>query len=105
MPMLDLILRIPFDGLVVENVNKRGSKITVGAIREKVGERLALFGNVDPIYVLGTGDGDLIAEEVKRQFETAGRDGAFVCHSSIVSANVSVEAVNAMLAASRECRY
>lgn len=77
MPRLPWIVELGIDGLAVEE-SKKGFTIDIVKVRESVGEKLCLVGNIDSFGVIHHGSRDEIAREVARQLGAAGRGGAFM---------------------------
>jgi len=76
LPFLPMMKEMGWDALTIEERIK-GVEMPIGQVREAVGPRQCLFGNFDA-YLLLRGDREAIETEVKRQIETAGKEGAFV---------------------------
>ena len=57
---------------------------------------------LDPVYHLQRSSAQEVEEEVQRQIESAGADGAFIVHSNVVPAAVSPDKVDAMIHAARK---
>jgi uroporphyrinogen-III decarboxylase len=82
---LDLIASTGADGLSVETTMKNYVN-DMGEIAETIGDRISLFGNLDPIRVLEKGTDEALRAEVKRQAK-AGRKarGFIMCTGSPVT--------------------
>jgi len=76
LPFLAAMKEMGWDALSVEE-RVKGVEIPIGDVREAVGPGQCLFGNFDA-YALLRGDRAEIESEIHRQFDAAGRDGAFV---------------------------
>lgn len=101
-PMLPKILEAGYDALVVESRDKHGNAVDIGEVRKRVGDDLCLFGNIDPIYTLQQGSVQEIEQEVKRQIDIAGCNGAFIVHSDIIPLGVDPAKVDVMIGAARK---
>ena len=101
-PRIPAIKRTGADGLAVENRDKHGAQIDIGAVRNAAGMDLCLCGNIDPVYHLQRGSAQQIENEVQRQIERAGTSGAFIVHSNVVPGAVSPDKVDVMIHAARE---
>jgi uroporphyrinogen decarboxylase len=71
----------------------------------KIGGRLALIGGVDQFNTLTRGTKEEIRSAVRKLFETAGRDGGYICSASDHFFETPVENIAAMAEAARECVY
>jgi uroporphyrinogen-III decarboxylase len=76
LPLMRTIQRLGYDAFSFEERIK-GLELDVGEVRRMVGPAYCLFGNFDA-YLLLAGDKARIEAEVRRQIESAGRDGAFI---------------------------
>jgi hypothetical protein len=85
MDRLDRIASIGADGFAMETTMK-GYVNDINAIAEAVGDRVSIFGNLDPIGVLQNGGDRLLEAEVRRQAQ-AGRKarGFIMCTGSPVT--------------------
>lgn len=92
MPNLDTVMRLPLDALVLEQ-GRKGYTIDPVAIRKRVGPRLCLFGfGYENDYC--ENNRSALSAELRRQFEGAGRDGAFIAGTPIMPPNARPEAVD-----------
>jgi uroporphyrinogen-III decarboxylase len=70
--LVDLILKAGFDAY------QAGPETDLGEVREVVGERLALFGNIDPVYTLPSGTPKEVEDACKQAIKKGGLEGGFV---------------------------
>ncbi|MFB3881890.1 MAG: uroporphyrinogen decarboxylase family protein [Armatimonadota bacterium] len=105
LPFLRVVKEMGWDAISVEERIK-GVEIPIGDVRTAVGPRQCLFGNFDA-YALLRGDREEIESEVHRQFDDAGRHGAFVMGTgSPICDGTDPEVVDFWLdAVHRVCRY
>lgn len=104
MPMLNHILQLPLDALVLEQ-GRRGYVIDPVQIRQQVGDKFCLFGYVYEEDLIDFNQKNIEAELI-RQFQGAGKNGAFVVGSPIVPPNANIEAVSYYFDFARKyCRY
>jgi hypothetical protein len=73
MPLLDDYAQTNVMAIMFEE-SKKGFKLDIREIREKINNRLCVFGNLDSIYLLREGKTDEIKDEVIRQTEGAGNN-------------------------------
>ena len=99
MPILDKVMELPIDALALEQ-GRKGYEIDPVEIRRRVGPGFCLFGfGFENDYCTFNRDG--LANELKRQFDGAGRDGAFVIGTPIMPPNAKPEAVDFYFAQAR----
>jgi hypothetical protein len=92
MPVLDKVMELPIDALVLEQ-GRKGYDIDVVRIREKVGKRFCLFGfGYEMDFCDFNREG--LKNEFIRQFEGAGREGAFIAGTPIMPPDAKPEAVD-----------
>jgi hypothetical protein len=100
MPILDKLMELPIDALVLEQ-GRKGYDTDPVEIRRRVGETLCLFG-----YALEgdfcTFNIDGLRGEFARQFNGAGRNGAFVAGTPIMPPDAQPEAVDSYFDVARE---
>lgn len=104
MPNLNTVMKLPLDALVLEQ-GRKGYMIDPVTIRSRVGPRFCLFGfGYENDYC--EDNRDALARELRRQFEGAGRDGAFAAGTPIMPPNARPAAVDFYFAeARRVARY
>jgi uroporphyrinogen-III decarboxylase len=71
MDLLSQIAETGADAVLVE-CSMKGYENDIGRIAERVGGRVSLFGNIDPVWVLERGSDERLEREVRRQL-AAGR--------------------------------
>ena len=99
-PLLGDIGAMGVQGLLIEE-SKKAFSLDVIEIRQRLDERVALFGNVDSIYHLRMGSPTLVAEETLRQCAAA-KDGPFiVANGSPICYDTPPENIEAMIQAAR----
>jgi uroporphyrinogen-III decarboxylase len=92
MPVLNKVMELPIDALVLEQ-GRKGYNIDPVEIRKYVGKNFCIFGyGYELDYCSFNRKG--LKEEFKRQFEGAGKDGAFVAGTPIMPPNATPEAVD-----------
>lgn len=74
-------------------------------VKRKLGSKVALVGGVDQGALLQRGTPDQIRAEMRGLFETFGADGGYICSASDHFFDVSVENLEAMATAARDCCY
>ncbi len=70
--LVDLIPEAGFDAYQV------GPETDLAAVRAAVGDRLALFGNIDPVYTLPSASPRDVDAACKHAIVSGGRDGGFI---------------------------
>lgn len=99
MPILDKVMELPLDALVLEQ-GRKGYEIDPVEIRRRVGPKFCLFGfGYERDYCEFNRVG--LSAELRRQFEGAGRDGAFIAGTPIMPPNAQPEAVDFYFAEAR----
>ena len=88
MQKLDKALELEVDAIAFEESKKcslrspttssYGFKVDIAEVKNRVGNRKALVGNVDGLHLLPKGTKEQIESEVKRQLSVAAKDGGFV---------------------------
>jgi uroporphyrinogen decarboxylase len=68
-------------GIDVLHPLERKSKMDIGMIRKRYGNRICLAGNIDASDTLPNGPPERIEREVRETIDIAGRDGAFILAS------------------------
>jgi len=90
---LEQIASIGADGLSVETSMKNYVN-DIGEICGRVGNRVSIFGNIDPVGVLEKGTDGQLAAQVKRQLEAGRRARGFVlCTGSPITPGTPLERV------------
>jgi hypothetical protein len=104
MDRLEQIASIGADGFSME-ASMKSYVNDVDAIAEAVGDRLCLFGNLDPIGVLQNGSDARLAAEVTRQARAGARARGFVlCTGSPITPGTPLSRVRRFLELGRACR-
>ena len=92
MPNLDKVMELPIDALVLEQ-GRKGYDIDPVEIRKRVGPKFCLFGfGYENDYC--TFDRDGLTNELQRQIEGAGLNGAFIAGTPIMPPNAIPAAVD-----------
>ena len=101
-PIVDDLADIELGGLMMEE-SKKGFKIDTKKIKDRIGHRVCIFGNIDSIYLMHDGTPQEIEEEVKKQLK--GSSNNFItCNGSPLTFGTSTENVEALIRAGREFR-
>jgi uroporphyrinogen decarboxylase len=96
---VDTFPQLGVDGLSL------GSEVDLALVREKVGSRVCLLGNVTPLHLLQSSPSE-IEEESKECIEKAGRDGAFILSSGCgVPYETPSENIKAMVDVAKSYQY
>ncbi len=77
LPILPKMCELGADALSIEE-GRKGQPMDIVKVREIVGPDQCIFGNFDAETVLLRGTKEDIKGEVKRQIDSAGKDGAFI---------------------------
>jgi len=102
MPILPKMCELGADALTIEE-GRKGEPMDIGKVREIVGPKQCIFGNFDAENVLLKGTKEDIEREVKRQIDSAGRDGAFVmCTGSPICDDTEPENVELFIQYTRK---
>ena len=88
MPLLPDIARLEIDALFPEQ-GRKGYEVDIVEVRRRVGNTMCLIGFNDELDLI-TGNQDALACEIQRQIEGAGRDGAFIMGTTIITEEVPV---------------
>jgi uroporphyrinogen decarboxylase len=90
---LDLIAETGADGLLMETSMKNYVN-DIATTAEKIGERMTLFGNIDPVGILQNGTDEELEAEIGRQIE-AGRKarGFILCTGSPITPSTPLSRV------------
>lgn len=90
---LEKIVECGFDGL--QSIQPSAG-MDMARVKEQVGDRLCLIGNVDLNYLLPFGKPEEVTEEVKKLAEIAGPEGFVLSTCNIITDAVPVENAKAM---------
>jgi hypothetical protein len=99
MPNLGQVLQLPLDALVLEQ-GRKGYTTDPVEIRKQIGPKRCIFAYGFE-YDFCTDRRDALASELRRQYEGAGRDGAFIAGTPIMPSNASPDAVDFYFAEAR----
>jgi len=92
MPILDKVMELPLDAFVLEQ-GRKAYEIDPVEVRKRVGPEFCLFGfGYENDYC--TFNRERLSGEFQRQFEGAGRDGAFIAGTPIMPPNADPDAVD-----------
>jgi hypothetical protein len=96
--LVHLITSAGFDAFQV------GPETDLSAIREIVGDNLALFGNIDPVYTFPSGSPQEVQEACKQAIMTGGVEGGFILSTGggPPRSGAPVQSIEAMIAAVKE---
>jgi uroporphyrinogen decarboxylase len=95
--MLPAIVELGFDA--VHPLQPTG-KLDIYEVKERFGDRLCLFGNIDVSGVLSFGTPEEVAQDVREHIVRSGYNGGYVCSSShAILDSVPPENFEAMLSA------
>ncbi len=96
--LVHLITSAGFDAFQV------GPETDLSAIREIVGDNLALFGNIDPVYTFPSGSPQEVQEACKQAIMTGGIEGGFILSTGggPPRSGAPVQSIEAMIAAVKE---
>jgi uroporphyrinogen-III decarboxylase len=89
MPLLPEISRLELDALFPEQ-GRKGYEVDIVEIRHQLGDEICLIGFNDEQDLI-EGDREALACEIQRQIEGAGRSGAFIMGTTIVTEEVPLE--------------
>jgi uroporphyrinogen-III decarboxylase len=100
---LEQIAAIGADGFSMET-SMKGYVNDIGAIADRIGDRVSLFGNIDPVGVLQNGADEELAAEVARQAEAGRRARGFLtCTGSPITPFTPLERVQQFIALGKSC--
>jgi uroporphyrinogen-III decarboxylase len=99
-PLLEDLTEINLDALLIEEP-KKGWDLDVRRIRDQIGDRLTVFGNVDSLYLLHNGSPEQVRVAVRAQAEGA-RNNFVVANGSPITPGTPEENVHALIEAARE---
>ncbi|GAB4319073.1 MAG: hypothetical protein Kow0069_22460 [Promethearchaeota archaeon] len=98
-PLLEGIVRAGFDGL---HSLEPEAGVDLALVKKKVGDRLALLGNVDTGHVLSGGTREEVESAVRAAICAAGGDGNFVVSPANMHPAVRVENLRWMVEAAKK---
>jgi len=98
MDRLQQIAAAAADGLSVET-SMKGYVNDIGAIAKRIGNRVSLFGNIDPIGVLQNGTDEELTTEITRQAEAGRRARGFLtCTGSPITPGTPLARIQRFIA-------
>lgn len=92
MPFLPDMAWLEVDGIYPEQ-GRKGYETDVVEMRRQLGDRICLIGYNDENALIA-GDREALAAEIKRQVEGAGRHGAFMMGTTIITEDTPLEHVD-----------
>ncbi len=99
MPVLEDLAELPVRGLMVEE-SKKTFTLDIREIRDRVGGRACVFGNVDSLMLLHDGSAKQVRDEALRQAAGAER-GFVVSNGSPITPGTPAQNVRALIEAAR----
>ncbi len=102
MDRLDLIAETGADGLSCET-SMKGYTNDINQITETIGNRMTLFGNIDPIGILQNGTDEQLENEINRQAEASRKARGFImCTGSPVTPDTDISRVQKFIELSKK---
>jgi hypothetical protein len=98
-PILEDLTEINIKGLMIEE-SKKNFKLEFNEIREKVGDKVCVFSNVDSIYLMNRGKADEVRKVVFKQLNDA-YNIFIVCNGSPLTPGTPQENIDVMINAVR----
>lgn len=99
-PLLDFIVNCGFDGL---HALEPTAGVDLALVKEKVGDKLCLLGNVDVSYVLtANGTKEDVEDWIKNAINTAGSGGGFICSATNMHPGVEPQNLKWMVEAAKK---
>ena len=106
MPLLDLIVSNGCDASETLSPPEVGGDIRdLGAVKRRIGGKVALIGGLNQFQVLEQGTPDTVRAEVHRLFEAIGPAGGYICSTSDHFFEAPLDNLQALADAARECTY
>ncbi len=99
-PILRDLAEINISGLMIEE-SKKNFHLEPARIKEIIGDKVCIFGNLDAIYLLHDGKPEDVEKEVVRQFENSSNN-FITCNGSPITPGTPPENVKALLRAGKE---
>jgi uroporphyrinogen decarboxylase len=97
MPLLPDIGRLEVDALFPEQ-GRKGYEVDIVEMRRQLGDRICLIGFNDERDLIG-GHREPLAREIERQIQGAGRHGAFIMGTTIVTEDTPLDHVETYIEA------
>lgn len=97
--LLDMFIEWGFDGIITLEPT---AGMDLGKVREQVGHKLVLVGNIDVSYLLVRGTREEIDEAVKKAIRDAARGGGYILSSSHSHPHVDATRLEWMVEAARK---
>jgi len=98
-PLLEWYADCGFDGV---HALEPTAGVELSKVKEMVGDRMCLLGNLDVTHTLVDASKDEVFEAVRRSIEAAGRGGGYIVAPTNSHPDVSVERLRWMVEAARE---
>jgi uroporphyrinogen decarboxylase len=98
-PFLDMTINAGFDGL---HSLEPTAGVNLERVKKRVGDKLALLGNIDIAHVLSKGTKEEVENDVKRAIREAGRGGGFIISPTNMHPGVQVQNLKWMVEATHE---
>jgi uroporphyrinogen-III decarboxylase len=99
-PILKDLAEINISGLMVEE-SKKSFHLDVVRIKEIIGDRVCIFGNIDAIYLLHGGTPEDVEKEVLKQFKNSSNN-FITCNGSPITPGTPSENVKVLLKAGKK---
>lgn len=99
-PIVKDLAEINISGLMLEE-SKKNFHLEPAGIKEIIGDRVCIFGNLDAIYLLHDGKPEEVEKEVLKQFENS-RNNFITCNGSPITPGTPPENIKALIRAGRE---
>jgi hypothetical protein len=98
-PIIEDIAGINLQALMIEE-SKKGFVLDVAKIRQKIGDRICVFGNIDSIYLLHDSPAGRVKDEVLAQLKGA-ENNFITCNGSPITPGTPEENVVALIEAGK----
>ena len=82
MPILDLLVEVGSDALETLTPKSMGGDVDLAEVKRQVSDKVALIGGFDQYSGFENASPDDTRENVRRCFETAGKDGGYIMSTS-----------------------
>ncbi len=101
-PLLEWFAECGFDGV---HALEPTAGIDLGKVKEMIGDRLCLVGNIDITHILVDATRDEVFEAVRESIKVAGESGGYILAPTNSHEDISVERLKWMLEAVEEYGY